>query len=101
MCIGTPMRVVDDGHPFALCAGRGEEREVDMLIVGPQPAGTWVLEFHGVAQRVLDEAEARDIDAALHALEALMRGESDIDSYFADLVNREPELPPHLKGARR
>ena len=101
MCIAIPVRVIDAGHPVALCAGRGEHKQVDMLLVGPQPVGTWVLEFHGVARRVLGECEATETNAALDALEAVMRGESDVDAYFADLAGREPELPAHLGGAKR
>jgi hydrogenase expression/formation protein HypC len=95
------MRVVEDGHPLAWCAGRGERKQVDMLLTGMQPPGTWVLEFHGVAQRLLSEDEARETNAALDALEAVMRGESDVDAYFADLAGREPELPAHLRGSKR
>jgi hydrogenase expression/formation protein HypC len=100
MCIGIPMRVVEEGHPLAWCAGRGERKQVDMLVAGRQPLGTWVLEFHGVARRVLGEDEARETNAALDALEAVMRGESDVDAYFADLAGRNPELPAHLRGAK-
>ena len=100
MCIGVPMRVVEEGHPLAWCEGRGERKQVDMLLTGRQPLGAWVLEFHGVARRVLDEDEARETNAALDALEAVMRGESDVDAYFADLAGRNPELPAHLRGAK-
>jgi hydrogenase expression/formation protein HypC len=100
MCIGIPMRVVEEAHPLAWCAGRGERKQVDMLLTGRQPPGTWVLEFHGVARRVLAEDEATQTNAALDALEAVMRGESDVDTYFADLVGREPELPAHLRGTK-
>ena len=100
MCIGIPMRVVEEGHPLAWCAGRGERKQVDMLLTGRHPLGTWVLEFHGVARRILDEDAARETNAALDALEAVMRGESDVDAYFADLAGRNPELPAHLRGAK-
>ena len=100
MCIGIPMRVVEEAHPLAWCAGRGERKQVDMLLTGRQPRGIWVLEFHGVARRVLAEDEARETNAALDALEAVMRGESNVDAYFADLVGRQPELPAHLRGAK-
>jgi hydrogenase expression/formation protein HypC len=36
------------------------------------------------------------------ALAATLRGESpDLDLLFADLVNREPQLPAHLRPAHR
>lgn len=100
MCIGIPMRATEEAYPLAWCEGRGERKRVDMLLTGRQPLGSWVLEFHGVAQRVLDEDEARATNAALDALEAVMRGESDVDAYFADLAGRDPELPAHLRGAK-
>jgi hypothetical protein len=42
--------------------------------------------------------EAAETTAALAALEAVMAGEHDVDAFFADLVDREPPLPPDLKG---
>jgi hydrogenase expression/formation protein HypC len=56
-----------------------------------------VLAYQGSAVRVLTEDEARQTSAALDALDAAFRGESDVDAFFADLVNREPVLPAHLK----
>ncbi len=38
-----------------------------------------------------------DVGNALDALEAALAGETDLDRHFADLVNREPELPEHLR----
>ena len=29
-----------------------------------------------------------------------MRGESNVDAYFADLAGRDPELPAYLRGAK-
>jgi hydrogenase expression/formation protein HypC len=100
MCIGIPMRVVepDELGLTALCEARGERKQVDMLATGPQPPGTWVLEFCGAARRVLDEDEARHILAALEALHvALHDPGASIDHLFADLAEREPELPAHLR----
>ncbi len=45
------------------------------------------------AVRVLEESEARLIDDALDGL-ALA---AEVDRLFADLVDREPELPAHLR----
>jgi hydrogenase expression/formation protein HypC len=62
--------------------------------VGPQPQGAWLLTFLDSARQVLAEEDARRIDAALDALDAVLRGEApDVDSLFADLVNREPPRP--------
>ena len=48
-------------------------------------------------QEALSEQRARDISSALDALDAALAGETDFDRHFADLVNREPELPEHLR----
>ena len=62
-----------------------------MLLVGPQEPGTWVLNFLGSAREVLSADDARKINDALDALEAVMSGdeEVDIDAHFADLAGRE------------
>ena len=75
------MEVVEARGRVALCRGRDGLRELDLALVGEQPPGTWVLAF---------------IDAALDGLEAAMAGETDLGPYFADLVDRTPQLPPHL-----
>lgn len=98
MCVGIPMRVVSGEGAYALCEGRGERRRLNMLLVGEQPAGTWVLAFIDAAREIVDETEAVRINNALDALEAALRGETDLGRYFADLVEREPGLPEHLKG---
>ena len=100
MCIGRPMRIVEMHEFFSLCVGPGDTQEaVDMSLVGPQPPGTWVLVFLGHARGLLEPEEARRIQDALAALDAVMRGETpDIDRLFADLVDREPQRPDHLRG---
>ncbi len=101
MCIGVPLQVavLEEDAEFALCSdGNGHER-LDMRLVGPQPVGAWVLAFQGAARRVLDAEEAAQIRDALQALQVALHGAGDgagIDALFADLVDREPQLPPHL-----
>lgn len=97
MCIGVPMRVVEAGESFAWCEGRGERAQLDMLIVGPQPVGAWVLAFQGAARRTMSAAEAAQTNAALDALQAALEGRDDLGAFFADLVDREPQLPEHLR----
>ena len=100
MCIGEVLRVVAEDGSFAWCEGDGAPERLDMMLVGAQPAGTWVLAFHGAARQVLGEAEAAGMRAARQALAALQSGDHRIDAYFADLVGREPQLPAHLQGDR-
>ncbi len=97
MCIGIPMTLCEDGEHTALCAPRdGAPDSVSLLLVGPQPAGTRVLVHLGSAVRVLEDAEADAIERALQGLEAALNGES-FEHLFQDLIDREPELPEHLR----
>jgi hydrogenase expression/formation protein HypC len=100
MCIGIPMQVVEPGAETAVCAGRGARERINCLLVGEQPPGTWVLTFQGTALRVLDADEAALTNDALDALSAVLAGGTDVRAHFADLVDREPELPAHLRGNR-
>lgn len=98
MCIGVPMRVLTGDASLAWCEGRGGHAELDMLLVGPQPAGTWVLAFQGAARRVMTAQEALHTNAALDALDAAAAGETDLARFFPDLAHREPQLPEHLRS---
>lgn len=66
------------------------------MLVGEQPIGTWLLTHLGSAIRVLDATEAQAIDNALTGLSEAVEGRA-FDALFADLIDREPELPPHLR----
>jgi len=96
MCVGIPMRIVHGDDIGALCERRGDTRRISLLLIGAQPPGTYVLTHLDSAIRVLDEAEARLIDDALDGLARAVEGET-FEHLFADLVNREPELPEHLR----
>lgn len=87
MCIGVPVQIIEAGELVALCRGRNGDEQVNMMLTGYQPAGTWVLNFLGSAREVITEQDALNIDKALDALTAIMRGEDDIDidSYFTGL----------------
>ena len=102
MCIGVPMRVVElVTAGSAWCTGRDGRRLVDMALVGPQPTGTWLLTFAGAGREVLTPETAAQVDRALDALESLLAGDaSGVESAFADLIAREPQLPAHLVAAK-
>ena len=91
MCIGVPVQIVKSGDFMALCRGRNGEEQVNMMLIGDQPEGTWVLNFLGSAREVLTENDAQNIDKALDGLSAIMAGESniDIDAYFPDIDKRQ------------
>jgi hydrogenase expression/formation protein HypC len=99
MCIGMPMQVIERDGSFAWCEADRQRERLDMMLVGDQPAGTWVLAFHGAARQVLSEQEAAQARAGRQALAAVLAGDADIDDFFADLVGREPALPAHLRPA--
>jgi hydrogenase expression/formation protein HypC len=98
MCIGFPMRVVTGDDFAATCERHGACERVSLLLTGPQPPGTIVLVHNATAVRVLDAEEARRISDALDGVAAALDGRA-FDHLFADLVEREPELPAHLRPA--
>jgi hydrogenase expression/formation protein HypC len=101
MCIGVPMKVLGCTGGTATAVGRGGQARLDAMLLGELRPGSWVLAFRGVAVRTLSDEEAAQTDAALDALAAVLAGDgASIDAHFRDLVEREPQLPAHLRGAR-
>lgn len=98
MCIGIPMQVVSCNPFEAVCKRHDRTHIVSMMLVGEQAPGAFVLTHLGTAIRVLDEMEARMIDDALAGLSQAVEGRQ-FEALFADLIGREPELPPHLRGS--
>lgn len=98
MCIGLPMQITELRGESALCSYRGDTTLVDMMLVGEQPVGTWLLVFLYAAREVISEQKARQITDALEAMRLAMQGETQLDHLFADLVGREPQLPVFLKS---
>jgi hydrogenase expression/formation protein HypC len=96
MCVGIPMTVLSGDEHTALCERRGEVRRVSLMLVGAVPAGTQVLVHIDAAVRVLEAGEARQIDDALDGVAAAMDGRP-FEHLFADLIDREPELPDFLR----
>jgi len=95
MCIGVPVQIIEPGEFIARARGRNGEEQVNMMLIGSQPAGTWVMSFLGFAREVLSEDDAMNIDKALDGLAAIMGGEEqiDVDHYFPGLgaVSEEPQ----------
>lgn len=97
MCLGSPMQVIEMQGSSALCGINGASELVDMMLVGEQPTGTWILNFLGAAREVMTEEEAQQTIQAHNAVTDVMQGGDKIDHLFSDLINREPELPEHLQ----
>jgi len=91
------MQVVETGPGSAMCEYRGRLSRIDMMLVGDQPVGTWILVFLDTAREVVSADKAKQISDALEAMRLAMQGQTNIDHLFADLVDREPELPEFLR----
>ncbi len=81
------MQIIEAGDLMALCRGRNGEERVNMMLIGTQPEGSWVLNFLGSAREVISEQDAININKALDGLSEIMSGASnvDIDHYFPGL----------------
>jgi hydrogenase expression/formation protein HypC len=94
------MRVLACADGMADCEGRGRRERVNAMLLGDPAPGTWILAYQGSAVRPMSEDEAEQTNRALDALDAALAGSGDVDAFFADLVDREPVLPPHLKDSK-
>lgn len=99
MCLGIPMQVLSVSGLTARCRSRTAEQVIDLSLVGDVAPGTWLMVFLGAAREVLTEEAARQSADAIEALEMAMRGETDFEHLFADLIDREPTLPDFLQPA--
>lgn len=98
MCLGIPMRVLHVDGAWAQCEGRGVTRRVNMLLLGAQAPGSWLLVLGDSARQCLDDDEARRIDQALDAVEAALRGDTELSGYFADLDGLSERSGPPRAG---
>ena len=106
MCIGLPMQICKTGFGYAICEGQGITRQVDTLLIGDQPIGTWVLTFLDSAREVISEDDAMKISNAVKAVDLVMSNNGSlssdgldaqsIEALFADLTDREPPKPASL-----
>lgn len=87
----------------AMCAdpaGPGSARSVETLLLDAVPApGDWLLVHVDMAIRPLSALEASRIGDALQAVTAAAAG-APFEHLLADLIDREPQLPPHLRAAQ-
>lgn len=90
------MQIIAYRGDWALCESNGETRLIDMMLLGQQPLGSWVLTFLDTAREILSEQQARQILDALRAVQLALQGEAQVEHLFADLLDREPQLPAFL-----
>jgi hydrogenase expression/formation protein HypC len=87
MCLSIPKQVVAweaDGD-FAWVERNDQREQVNMMLLGPQPIGTWVLTSLGLAKEVIAPEELALIEEALTALAASLDGDYDSTLYFQDI----------------
>ncbi|MFH1873242.1 MAG: HypC/HybG/HupF family hydrogenase formation chaperone [Pseudomonadota bacterium] len=103
MCLAIPMQVICMEGTTALCQGRNGIERLDTLLTGPLEAGQWVLGFLGAARELIDAERAAQLEDALVALESILHGDGSDEALvragFADLIDREPQLPAFLRPA--
>jgi len=105
MCMGIPMEIIEVDGSTAVCRSclcdssldfEAQLEKIDLSLVGSVPKGGYVLTFIGRATEILDSASAQRITNALKAVDLARHGQS-FDHLLGDLINREPELPSHLR----
>ena len=102
MCLGVPLQVHSYRTPgLALCAAAEQPLELrpvetSLLEQAPRP-GDWLLVHINIAIRALEPEEAGQINDVLLAVTAAAAGQP-FEHLLADLINREPALPPHLSS---
>jgi hydrogenase expression/formation protein HypC len=96
MCIGVPLQVLHAGEGWAVCVDGDATRRVDTRLLDATGAGDWLLIHVDRAVRRIEPIEARQIRDALLAVQNAAAGRP-FEHLLADLIDREPELPPHLR----
>ncbi len=99
MCVGIPVRLTGVDGIIGRAANGDVLEMVDLSLLPEARPGDWVLAFLGTGHAIVAEDDALKIRAALSALSSLMTG-GEIGDAFADLEDREPQLPPHLQAAQ-
>jgi hydrogenase expression/formation protein HypC len=102
MCIGTPLQVQSvPSWGIALCkptnADEAPQRVETSLLEHPPRPGDWMLVHANIAIRMLETGEAQQIGDALLAVSRAAAGEP-FEYLLADLIDREPQLPEHLRA---
>ncbi len=104
MCLGIPMQVGSLLSPSAVMANgidiSARPRLIDTSLLEQAPAvGEWLLVHVNVAIRSMSAVEAKQVGDALQAVTAAASGQP-FEHLLGDLIDREPELPAHLRGVQ-
>lgn len=87
MCLSVPKQVAEwEGEgDFAWVERDGRRERINMMLVGPQPVGAWVLTSLGLAKEVVDDEARALIEDALAALAASLDADYEPSAHFRDL----------------
>lgn len=87
MCLSIPKQVVawEGEGDFAWVERNGQREFLNMMLLGPQPIGTWVLTSLGLAKEVVEPEQLALIEEALSALAASLDGDYEAGHYFQDM----------------
>lgn len=96
MCVGKPAKILSVRGMLALCEAADGAAEISIALTPTVKPGDHVLVHLGSAMRVLGAEEAKQISDALQAVLKASDGQA-FDHLLADLIDREPELPSHLR----
>lgn len=68
MCIGIPMKVESLPYPGrAVCSGRGQTENLDVLMLGDVQIGEWVLAWNGMGTKKLQKnGPVRSMQRSMH-----------------------------------
>ena len=98
MCVGLPMQIIEPRGRYALCRYGEDVRTVDMVLVGEQPAGAWVLVFLDAAREIMTAEQAEKTADAMRALALVMQGETSVDHFVRRPCRAGTRTSPHLKS---
>jgi hydrogenase expression/formation protein HypC len=87
MCLSIPKQVVawEGEGDFAWVERNGQREFLNMMLLGPQPVGTWVLTSMGLAKETVEPEQLALIEEALTALAASLDGDYEASQYFQDM----------------
>lgn len=91
------MQVIGFNGQYAVCERDGQQHLIDPILVGKPELGAWLLTFLDTAREIITLEHATLINNALQALTLTLHGDENVDHLFADLINREPQLPDFLR----
>ena len=88
MCLSVPKKVVawEGEGDFAWVERDGQREQINMMLLGAQPVGTWVLTSMGLAKEVIEDDQRQLIEDALSALAASLEDDYDPAQHFQDML---------------